>query len=231
MRAIAIASMVMLGGCSALVSFTTLHAKSDAPGWEQAPLKAAQARHPGFLKYTHSHERLTIMLCTVVGKFSPVAIGPPVIPLVPGSWLIDEADLVDEPADKLFIFAQIDSPADKATVDFAQARLVANEGGQPLAPSAVARYQKNSGDEVCGRQPRDAADPGAYQEIQGTAQFLLTFDIPIASVDSFELRLPAIRYNGEDVVAVPLYYRRERFWFYVPLVLPPEGKVIGPVIF
>lgn len=220
-----------LGGCSALISFTTLHAKRDAPGWEQAPLKAAQARHPGFLKYSHSHERLTIMLCTVVDKFSPVAIGPPIIPLVPGSLFIDEANLVDQPTDKLFIFAQVDSPSDRVSVDFAQARLTANGGSELLAPSAVTRYQKNSGDEVCGRQRQDSAAPGAYQEIEGTAQFELAFPIPIATVDSFELRLPAIRYNGQDVLAPPLRYHRERFWFYIPLAVPPEGKIIGPIIF
>ena len=224
---------VVTTGCSTLASVTTLHSERDSQGWVKSPLKDAKYSHRGFLKYTHQRGQLTVTLCSLPQTWSIVGIGPPLLPLFPGV-LFPFGELREWPNDQFFVYVQIDSLSDDANIDFSGARLQVDGKEGVFFPVAIHRYERHpvwDDREVCGRNYERFATVEPHQSVRGRAQFVLAFRLPASDIKSCALYLGNVHVGGDAIAIPPLSYRRERFWFYVPLVIPPEGKVIGPVFF
>jgi hypothetical protein len=233
MKAIVAATVtVLLSGCSALGSMTNLRAVESTPGWEQRPVAEAKYEHPSFRKYIHRQHALTVTLCASPDTWSILAFGPALVPLIPVGLFMEP---VTNWPPSLFMYLQILSPESKASIDFAKIRLRVHGKSEVLAPAEVTRYGSDprwDNSDVCGRTPDYRVTVDRLQEIAGVAaKFVMRFEVLESEVTACELDLGVIRVGDREVIVPPLSYERTTSSFYVPFVIPPEGKPVGFAVF
>lgn len=219
-------SVMALGGCSALGKVTALHAGPDKEGWVARP-PIPERSHPAFMRYEFTHETVMVITCSLQVGMSVVAIGPALIPIVPGVLFPFSFDPSTEyNIEDLFIYIQINSPVESITIDFSKVELRTNDSGALASLKSIRRYNENERwPDVCRRHLRVDDETVSAQQVinKGNVQYLLIFDFPWRKVETFSLDIGSLAVGDQQVQLPSMAYRRDSYYFYMPFIIPPGG--------
>jgi hypothetical protein len=232
--ALYVVGAVALGGCSALGRVTALHSEPDKEGWVARP-PIPERSHPAFMRYEFAHGTGTVITCSLQTRMSIVGFGPPLIPIVPGALFpftsFDPS--TEHNVDDLFFYLQVNSPAASTGIDLSKIALRANGSGEPARLKSVRRYGDNERwPDVCGRHLLDQGEIVSGQQVVSNrdVQYLLVFDFPWKTTETFSIDLGSIAVAERQIPVPAMTYRRDSYYFYVPLLIPPGGHGQKPWI-
>lgn len=226
-KALHFACVMALCGCSALGEITALRMDAEERVWIARP-PIPERPHAAFMTYEFARDRVAVLTCSLQVTMRIAGFGPPLLPLIPGALFpytrfdpSTEANL-----DDLFFYVQLSSPAEESRIDFSTVRLRVNGSAEPARLKSVRRYGDNERwPEVCGRHLAEGSEVVAMQQVfdHRSAQYVLIFDSPWESAETFSIDLGSITSAGRQIPLPPMMYRRDSYFFYVPLFMPPGG--------